>query len=63
MTGDDRAHQHDAEFDVADARAKTRALIAEADPVLQDLQTSLLQAKRLLIRLEDVATELRGDTE
>lgn len=53
-----REHDHLAEYDVVTARLKTRALIDEADPVLQDLRTQLLVAKRLLVRLDDAVEGL-----
>lgn len=41
------------EYDVAIARMRTRSLIAETEPVLEDLRKQLTQARDLLDRLEE----------
>jgi hypothetical protein len=46
------------EYDVAKARMKTRALLEESTPVLDDLNVKLEQARKLLDRLQDAAEGL-----
>jgi hypothetical protein len=46
------------EFDVVNARMKTRALLEESEPVLDDLNVKLEQARKLLDRLQDAAEGL-----